>query len=351
MKVAELDEIIARIDELHAQGYTDGLPVIPPETGLVDAAVAATGRDPDEVLGIMPPRYTEVTVRDVAVNAVMAGCRTEHLPVVLAAMEVVLHPDSNPMGVATTTKGVAPLLIVNGPIRHALGLNSQGNLFGPGPRSNASIGRAVRLAMVNLGGATPRVLDKTTIGHPGKYTLAIAEDEEGSPWEPLHVAKGFEAGEDVVTVIAVEGATQIMTQGATKPETILDTFAENMNVASHYTTGGPAECVVILAPEHRATMRTHGWSRSDIQRYLVERCWRLAGELWDLERDARGFKPGDPRDSRVPLFHDPDEIMLVSAGGAGVSSTLCWGFADHRLLGHSGHRRIQPLVTGDETDQ
>jgi hypothetical protein len=303
--------------------------------------VAASGREPDELLGVVPPRFTELTVRVAATNAVMAGCAPEHFPVVLSALDVVVHPDFNPLGVATSTKGVAPLTIVNGPVRERLGINARGNLFGPGPRANAAIGRAVRLTILNVGGAAPRVLDKTTIGHPGKFTHVIAEDEEGSQWEPLHVSRGYRPDQSVVTVIPVEGATQILTQAPTRPETVLDTLNESLNVASHYTSGGPCECVLIFSPEHRAIFHRAGWSREDVAQYVVDNCWRTAGDLWRLERDARGFTKGDPPESRVPLFHAASDLTIIAAGGPGVASTFCWGFADHKLLGHSGHREIQ----------
>lgn len=348
MKQREVAAMFMQVEKYHAGGLTDGLPVIPPERGLVERLLVASGRDGDEVIGILPPRYTELTVRDVATNAVMAGCLPEHIPVVLAALEVIVHPDFNPMGVATSTKGMAPLIIVNGPIRARLGINARGNLFGPGPRANAAIGRAVRLTMLNVGGATPRVLDKSTIGHPGKYTQLIAEDEEGSEWEPLHVSHGYDAGDDVVTVIAVEGATQVLTQAPTKPETVLDTLIESLNVASHYTSGGSNECLVIFAPEHRAIFHRAGWTKEDVASYLHANCWRPAGDLWRLERDARGVALDGSPDERVALFETPADLMIVAAGGPGVVSTFCWGFADHRLLGHSGHRRIRALANIDE---
>lgn len=341
VKVSDVQELSGAIDDLHDRGVTDGLPVIPPERSRVDADVEAAGLQPDELLGIIPPRFVEVTVRDVAVNAVLAGCRPEYLPVVIAIMRVVLHPDSNPMGVATTTKGVVPLTIVNGPIRERLGFNAQGNLFGPGPRANAAIGRAVRLTMLNLGGASPRILDKSTIGHSGKYSFVIAEDEENSPWEPLHVTHGYRPEDDVVTVMPAEAPTAIITERATRIETVLDTLADSMNVASHYASTGPAECLVILSPEHRAIAQQDGWSKTDVATYLHDVCWRPAGDLWRLERAARGFTEGqDPPSSRVPLFGGPSDILIVAGGGAGAISAFCWGFADHRLFGHSGHRRI-----------
>lgn len=352
MRQRDISDMFLLVEDYHDRGLTDGLPVIPPERSLVDAVVTYSGRGPDEVLGVLPPRYTELTVRDAAANAVMAGCRPEHFPVVLAALEVIVHPDFNPMGVASSTKGVAPLVIVNGPVRARLGINARGNLFGPGPRANAAIGRAVRLTMLNAGGATPRVLDKTTIGHPGKYTQVIGEDEEGSQWEPLHVSLGYDASDSVVTVIAVEGASQILTQAPTKPETVLDTLIESLNVASHYASGGPCECLIIIGPEHRAIFHRAGWSRRRVAEYLYDNCWRFAADLWRLERDASGYTTADPPESKVMLFGAPDDMLIVAAGGPGVVSTFCWGFADHRLLGHSGHRRIQEpaFVDGEAPD-
>lgn len=342
MTVADLDWAAYRTVVDRLGDYGDGLPVIPPDVASVEAMLADLGRPADEVLGVCPPRHHPVTIQDVAVNAVLAGCVPSYLPVVVAAVEVLLEQRSNPLGIATTTKGVAPLIVVNGPVRHDLGINTQGNLFGPGPRANATIGRAVRFVLLNLGGAVPRVLDRSVLGHAGKYTCVIGEDEEASPWEPLHVEHGYAADESVVTLMACEAPRQILTQSATDPARLLDVFAESMSCATHFTRGGAAECLVVLAPEHRAVLSRAGWSKTDIKQHLFERCWRMAGDLWELEYEPRGLAPGDcPADQQIALFGEPEDLTIVAAGGAGVVSAYCWGFADKHVLGHSGHRAVQ----------
>ena len=191
MALDNIAEYVALVNQYYEKGLTDGLPVIPPYTKAVDKMIEASGREGDEVLGIVPPSYTPLTVETVAVNAVMAGCLPQYMPVIIAALECMLVPEWQWLGAAISTKGPAPLIIVNGPIRHKIGLNCKGNLFGPGYRSNATIGRAIRLIMMNVGGATQGI-DKATFGHPGRYSYVIGEDEEGSPWESFHVENGLD---------------------------------------------------------------------------------------------------------------------------------------------------------------
>lgn len=334
-------EYVELVDRYIDAGMTDGLPVIPPHVEAVEAMLAATSRPPAEILGVAPPRYQEVTVRDVAINAVLAGCLPAYLPVVIAAVEVMLSAGFNPLGVSTSTKGIAPLIIVNGPVRQELGLNALGNLLGPGPRPNATIGRAVRFVLLNLGGAEPRVLDRSVLGHGGKYTSVIAEDEEHSPWPPLHADWGYSPQQSVVTLMACEAPHQILGQSATRPESLLDLFAESMRTATHYTRGGPAECAIILAPDHRNFIADAGWSKSDVQQYLFHACRRKAADLWAVEMEPRGLTPGDcPPDQLIDLFAGPEDMVIVAAGGPGAVSAYCWGFADHQVLGHSGHKAI-----------
>lgn len=332
---------VALVDQYVDGGMADGLPVIPPHVDSVEAMLAATDREPGELIGIAPPRYQEVTVRDVAINAVLAGCLPSYLPVVIAATEVMLGAGFNPLGVSTSTKGIAPLIIVNGPIRHQIGLNALGNLLGPGPRANATIGRAVRFVLLNLGGAEPRVLDRSVLGHGGKYTSVIAEDEENSPWPALHTDYGYDKEQSTVTLMACEAPHQILGQSSTRPETLLDLFAESMRTATHYTRGGPAECTIILAPDHRNFIADAGWSKSDVQRYLFEVCRRTAADLWAFDMEPRGLTPGDcPPGRLIDLFAGPEDMVIVAAGGPGAVSAYCWGFADHQVLGHSGHQAI-----------
>jgi hypothetical protein len=339
-------DLIARIEEYMDAGQTDGLPVSPPARPAVDAGVAAAGRKADEALGLMAPAYREVTVLDVAVNATMAGCRPEALPVLLATVEVMLEPSFNLTHLATSTKGCAPLVIVNGPVRHALGMNGAGNVFGPGNRANATIGRALRLLLINIGGAVPGVVDRATIGHPGKYTYTIAEDEEHSPWEPLHVEAGFAPDDSVVTVVSCEAPRYVNNAFADTPETVLTTVADTMRTLGSYGFSGPTECVVALVPEHRAHIAAAGWTKADVRRYLFEQCQRPAGELQAVKIGFPGVREAPP-EAMIRLFREPEDIKVIAVGGPGVVSGVCYGFTgvDEE---RSGQRLVQVSRTSDE---
>lgn len=189
IEVPDSVQEISRI--FYEKGWTDGLPVIPPTTEAVEAILQGTNREPDEVIGLISPKRAEATVEKIAINAVMAGCFPEHLVVILAAIEAMVDEKFNLYGVQTTTHPCAPLLIINGPIRNKLGINSGYNVFGQGSLANAVIGRAIRLTLLNIGGAVPGTGDKATHGHPGKFTYCIGENEGKNPWQPLHVKKGL----------------------------------------------------------------------------------------------------------------------------------------------------------------
>ena len=207
------------VEVLFARGVTDGLPVVPPTAARVAAAVTASGRSPAELIAEMPPRYGRATVQRIAINAVMAGCRPDYLPVVLAAVEAMCDDRFCLLGVSGTTDAVAPLVIVNGPIRRALDINAGAGVFGPGWRANATIGRAVRLCWVNIGGAQPGVISMSTFGGPSRYSACIGENEEASPWEPLHVEHGFDHADSTMAVMAAE-APQVVadTRSRTAPD-------------------------------------------------------------------------------------------------------------------------------------
>src|SRR5581483_3006017 len=209
------------VETYFERGWTDGLPVVPATAEAVRRFVAAAGRDPDEIVLREPTRRRAVSVEKVAINAVLAGCRPEYMPVLLAALEAMADPAYNLHGAITSTGGSAPLVVVNGPARRAIGLNAGANVFGPGWRANATIGRALRLVIVNGLGAQPGVLDRSTQGHPGKYAFCIAELEEESPWEPLHVERGFPADTSTVTVFAAEGPHNVLTHYGHDAEAIV----------------------------------------------------------------------------------------------------------------------------------
>ncbi|MDY7102765.1 MAG: hypothetical protein S0880_16405 [Actinomycetota bacterium] len=316
-------EVVALIERYLAEGMTDGLPVIPPTEASLAAAVEASGRDGDDVVGLMPPQYREATVRDVAINAVLAGCLPEYLPVVLAALDAMVQPEFHLEHLATSTKGNAPLLIVNGPVRERIGMNARGNVLGPGNRANATIGRAIRLVMMNLGGAEPGLTDRAVFGHPGKYTYTIAEDEEHSPWEPYHVEVGFEPGDSAVTVVSCE-APRYVGAVTDDPEVIALRMAEVLRTVTSFGFTGPTEAVVLVGGDHRGALGDAGWSKDDLRSAIFGRCGRRAADLRAAAARYPGLD-GAGDDDVVPLFRDVGDIKIVAAGGPGIVSLVCYG--------------------------
>ncbi len=319
----EVDDPGEAIEFCYRQGWTDGLPVVPPTEGQVRAILEYAGREPGEVLGTIPLRRREVTAEKVAINAVMAGCLPPYFPVVLATMEALLETPNQVHYWAASTSGMAPLMIVNGPIRQQIGLNSGGNAFGPGFRANATIGRAIRLILMNVCGATPHILDRSTLGHPGKYSYCIAEDEEVSPWEPLHVERGFDAESSTVTVIPAEGPRQVGDRLNHTAEGVLRTIADTMSaLGTGNMRGQRGQYVAVLCPEHVATIAAEGWTKPQVKEFLY---WNAARPLADLKRFgvvAGEIEPQD-RQQQVHPVARPEDILLVVAGGGGGRFSAC----------------------------
>src|SRR5215472_12944852 len=215
-------------EAMYARGWSDGLPLVPPTAERVLRMLDGTARDPQEVLGLVPPALAAATVEKIAINAVMAGCKPEYLPVVLAAVEAVLDERFAMHGVLATTSFVSPVIVVNGPIRRRIGMNAKGNALGQGNRANGAIGRALQLVIRNIGGGRPREVDRATLGNPGKYTYCFAEDEEGSSWEPLAVENGVKRGVSAVTVFAGFGLQGVVDQKSRDPESLSRSFAESL---------------------------------------------------------------------------------------------------------------------------
>src|SRR5215470_5586740 len=222
------------IEAYYERGWTDGLPVMPPTEKSVAEMLAAAGLHADEVLGTIPARSTVVVARKVAINAVMAGCRPEYMPVVIAAVRALCHADFQYHGPASSTGGSAMVLIVNGPIAERIGLNAGNNAFGQGARANATIGRALRLVMMNAMNTRPGLLDRATLGNPGKYSFCFAENESDHPWQPFHVERGFQPGESTVTVYASNSLCPVYNQLAGEPEPLLRCIANAL-----YHLGSP----------------------------------------------------------------------------------------------------------------
>lgn len=326
--IAQYAELVNRYMD---DGYTDGLPIIPPYPEAVEAMIAASGRSRNEILGTIPPKYAPLSIETLAINAVMAGCRPEYMPVIIAAVEAMLEPDFNWVAPAVTTKGVAPLILVNGPIRHNINLNCKGNLFGPGFRANATIGRAIRLVMINVGGAKSQELDKATFGHPGKYTYVIGEDEENSPWVPFHVEHGYDAADSTVAVIACEGPRQIHNLNPhCGPEGILLTLADAYVSLGTYNPTGQDVGLFIIGPEHRQTLSEAGWTKEQIREFLFEHCRRRAEEIRKTVGNGEVIwvNDDDEDDRKVPIFKRKEQIKVISAGGgAGRFSVVINSFS------------------------
>lgn len=311
------------LEQLHAARCTDGLPVVIPTTARVARMVLAGGLDGDLTIGEMGPLGGVATVEKIAVAAVMAGCLPDYFPVVLAACRAICQPAFDLAEMQSTTHCIAPLIIVNGPARLACGLASGYGVMGPGHRANASIGRALRLAMTNIGGARPGESDMALHGHPAKFTCCIAEDEAASPLPPLHTSLGYRAAQSVVTVVGVEGPHSVFFTGdADDPqcaERLLNTLAGVIaNPGSNNShLGGTAAVVVVLNPEHAQILANAGLQRADIQRELAARAVTPRSVLAALNPHLL-LGQGDP----LPAVRDPANLLILTAGGAGLYSMV-----------------------------
>lgn len=323
------------------KGWTDGLPVVPPTAEKVDAVVAALGGDPGHVEARVPPRWADLTREVLAVNLVLAGCLPAYAPVVRAALLALCDPHFNLNGVQATTHMAAPLLVVNGPLRREIGLNAGANVFGSGHRANATIGRAIRLLLLNVGGARPGGLDKSSLGHPGKYTFCIAENEEASPWAPYHVEQGYRAEDSTVFVIAAEGPHSVTNHVADDPQGILDSIVSAMSTIAHNNAVSSGSCAVVIGLEHAATIAEHGWTRHDVRGYLWSNAYNTFAAVSFGHRYGHVYNRNLPRwyrrdpDARIPIVPRPDDIHLFVAGGdAGRFSAFLpgWGHMTRPVL-------------------
>ena len=310
------------------RGWSDGLPIVPPTPERVEAMLAGIDAEPDLVLGKIPPLWGEATVEKVAINAVMAGCRPVALPVLVAALEAMLEPAFNLYGVQATTHPVAPLVVVNGPAAAWLGMHAGAGVFGPGNPANATLGRAVRLCLWNLGGGRPGAGDMATQGTPAKYTYAIAEREDASPWGPLHASLGFDGGQSVVTVFGGEAPHNVNDHVSHRAPNLLTVVADTAaTLGSNVGWYLPqSQLLVVLGPEHAATIAADGFSRADVQRYLYEHARiplrrRQQGGMWGIHDWPRWMTTADEH-APLPIVPGPEEILVAVAGGPGKHSAV-----------------------------
>ena len=326
-------------DYYERQGWTDGLPVVPATEDLVRKMLLPYGQDPSTSLGVVQPRNAEVTLEKVAINAVMAGCKPEHFPVVVAAVKAAMNPDFNMAGVQATTGGAAPAVIVNGPVAQELEINGDSGCFGPGYRANATIGRALRLFVRNVAGLVPGEMDKATLALPARYTFCFSENEARSPWEPRHVELGLDPSASMVTVMGVRGMYVIMESTSPTGIQILRTLVGSLRtigLSNYYQTGTGAQMALVLCPEHAAEIYASGLSKRDVREYVFQNARmpisRLEGIAHYGNRNwPRWIDETDP-DAMIPIVGSADDVLVVVAGGDGRHSAWLAGWGVTRMV-------------------
>jgi hypothetical protein len=339
IELADLDD---EMEALFDRGFTDGLPVVPPTEERVLRMLTGTTRAASDIVAVVPPDLVEVTVEKIAINAVMAGCRPEYLPWVIAAVEAICTDEFNIHGVLATTMPVGPVIICNGPGTRAIGMNAGGNALGQGNRANLTIGRAVQLVVRNVGGGRPGEVDRATHGNPGKLSFCFAELEQDSPFTTLATSLGQPAGLNALTVFAGEGPRCIVDQLARDPDQLANTFAACLRTLHHPKLVLGFDVILVVGPEHARVFAEAGWDRD---RLLAELHARLQIAGADIVRGAHDMAEGVPdylRDATLPKFR-PGGILLVHAGGgAGLFSAMIGGWAN----GDIGSKPVTVAVRG-----
>ncbi|MEE8396275.1 MAG: hypothetical protein V3S29_09490 [bacterium] len=325
------------IEAYFEKGWTDGLPVVPPSEDSVGAMLAGAGLDGSEVIGEVEARNTRVTAEKVAINAVMAGCLPEYMPVVVSAVRGLCHPDFCYHGIATSTGGAAVVIIVNGPIAQTLHINATDNAMCPGFRANMTIGRALRLLMMNAINTRPGKLDRSTLGNPGKISFCFAENEAFSPWEPLHVERGYKPNQSTTTVFAAEGTIQVYNQLSHDPEPLLMCFADAMRNYGSMPIMGQQDLVVVVAGEHTEVLRKAGWSKQQVKQFLFDHAKRTQADLKRAGRMSCEIAPADENTWRH-VVRKPEDLVVVCAGGRVGNFSAC-------LPGWGSHRGTRSVTT------
>ena len=344
---AKLDIIVDGDEEraaelFHAWGWTDGLPIVVPTRERVTAMCAGATRYPMESLGDLMPRNAPATVQKIAINAVMAGCVPAHMPVLTAAVEAMQDEDFNLFAVQTTTHPCGLLLIVHGPIADQLGMNAGANCFGQGNRANATLGRAIRLILQNIGGGLPGETDKATQGSPAKYAWCFAENEAESPWPAFRRSLGFGAADSCVTVVGAEGPHNVNDHGSNTGESILNSVAQTMATVGNNNLYVGGDTVIVFGPEHARTIADSGYSREDVQQYLYDHARVHVDRISDqkLAELTSWGGYGDQLEGwggHIPLVREVAHMRVLVAGGPGKHSSWIPSFA----VTFSATRRIE----------
>lgn len=336
------DSLEAVNEYLYEQGLSDGLPVVPPTPERVEEMLTYTDRSPDEVIAEIAPLWAQATAEKIAINAVMAGCRPEYFPVVIAGVQAIAHPDFDLYGRQATTNPIAPLALINGPVRHELDINCSSGALGPGQRANATIGRAIRLVMLNIGGATPGVLDMSTLGQPGKYGLCLGENEEQNPWQPFHVEMGFPKGANVVSAIPICGTLNIIDSESKSGASLLKTLAGSLAIqgTNNQFFGGRDRPLLCLCPEHAAMLAEDGYSKDDVRRYLWENATIPLSKYSPEVAQSIIEKYNPCPDGVTHPTRNPEDLLIIVAGGTGPHSIF---------MPTTGKHVLQPITRKDGT--
>jgi len=323
-KIKAEDSLEAINNLFYEHGWTDGLPIVPPTPERVRLMISGCKLNAQEEIAILPPKMGSATVEKIAINAVMAGCLPEYMSVIIAAVEAVADDKFNLLGVQATTHPCGVLIIVNGPISKKLRINSSGNAFGSGNKANATIGRALSLVLLNIGGGIPGQIDKSTQGNPCKYTYCVAENEEANPWQPFHVEKGFHPEDSTVTVFAAEGPHNINDHDSTSGLGILKTIAATMATAGNnnfiFLSGEP---ILMLGPEHSATIAGDGFSKEQVKNYIFKNARLPLAKISEDHIQYRTKQPeryGEFINSQTMPIAKKDDIVVMVLGGAGKHS-------------------------------
>ncbi len=335
------------MEAMYDRGWTDGLPVVPPTPARVLRMLEGTDRDPDDPVAVVPPDLVPCTVEKVAVNAVMAGCLPEYLPVVLAAVEAACTDEFNMHGLLATTWFSGPMVVVNGPVAGRIGMNWGINAMGQGNRANATIGRALQLVVRNVGGGRPGAVDRSTLGNPGKYTFCFAEAPvaglpDGPPWPAQATESGIDPHDSSVTLFAAEGVRGFVDQLSREPESLARGFAAVLRSVPHPKLALAFDAAVVLSPEHLRVFREGGWTKQDLRDRLRELTMYQPGEL---TRGAAGMAEGMPDGFdtvELPKFRDGGLLLFHAGGGAGLFSAVIGGWASGSMGSQPVTRRIGP---------
>lgn len=326
VEIASLED---DIEAMYDRGWSDGLPVVPPTEVRVMRMLEGTTRAPDEVVAVIPPDLVEATVEKIAINAVMAGCKPEYLPVVIAAVEAACTSEFNMHGLLATTMGAGPVIIVNGPIRREIGMNSGMNVLGQGNRANSTIGRALQLTIRNVGGGRPGEVDRGMQGQPGKVGLCFPEDEEGSPWESMAVERGFAPDASTVTLFPGEAPRVMVDQLSRSPESLTKMLAEALMATMSTRVVMGLDAILVISPEHIARFKDAGWSKA---RFREELNKELLVDTDTIIRGHDGIEEGLPKDFaglKMHKFNPDGGLLIVHAGGpAGLFSSVIGGWVN-----------------------